>query len=137
MAAKYLAGSDLIHRFGQAEINRLGGDDQDRIDAALADAESEIDAALASTYDLPLTGGPWPVLSHIASDLARQRLYDDKAPEAVTERADRSRELLGRIADQSAILLDAAGSTVPVSKRAAASRTGPDPVLTQENLEAL
>jgi len=108
----YAARSDLVERFGADEIDDLAPSDDDRAAAALADADAEIDAVLASAYDLPLTG-VHPALKSIACDLARLRLYDDAVPaEAVLGRATRSRARLREIADGKSALVDEDGGLV-------------------------
>lgn len=87
----YATLSDLIARFGEAELIQLTdrqGDgivDQAVIDQALADAGAVIDGYLAGRYSLPLVSVP-PILVGYACDLARARLYTDAAPEIVLKR---------------------------------------------------
>ena len=134
----YAARADLETRFGADEIARLAdtgeGVGAARLDAALADAAAAIDAALGGSFDLPLPGGP--LLVGLACDLARERLYDDKAPDAVTSRADQARTALADIAAGKATLIDAAGNAVPRAG-AGARAGGPAPVMTPENLQGL
>ncbi|MYI73973.1 MAG: DUF1320 domain-containing protein [Acidobacteria bacterium] len=86
---------------------------QRRDTSALADADAEIDAALAAAYDLPLPDGTYPVLVAIAADLARLRLYDTDVPEeAVLGRANRSRVRLRDIVDGKAALVSSGGGLV-------------------------
>ena len=69
----YAIASDLRARHGAAEIARLADEDDDgagdggRIEAALADASSEIDAALARAWDLPLPDDDYPFCSRFAA----------------------------------------------------------------------
>ena len=79
------------------------------VSAAIADASSEIDAALAVAYDLPLGQGPWPVLESVACDLARARLYDDAPPENVVARQNSARARLREMSAGSMRLVDEAG----------------------------
>ncbi len=136
----YAARSDLEARFGADEVARLAdtgeGVGAARLDAALADAAAAIDATLGETYAPPLPDGPYPLLVGVACDLARERLYDDKAPEAVTSRADHARTALAEIAAGKATLIDAAGNTVPRTGTGARA-AGPAPVMTPENLQGL
>ena len=85
-------------RFGAEEALDLAGMQAGRIEAALADAAAEIDAALAAAYRLPLRGVSWPRLVGIACDLARRALYDDVSPAEVTARAERAQAALIRLA---------------------------------------
>ena len=113
----YANRQDLIDRFGQAEIDSLDPGAADdtfaRVTTALADAAAEIDAVLAAAWDLPLPVGPWPLLTAIASDIARARLYDDVAPETVTARATRARSKLRTIPDGRYQLVSEAGDIAP------------------------
>ena len=131
----YATRADMEARFGADEALDLAGTQAGRIESALADAAAEIDAALASAYRLPLTGGSWPRLVGIACDLARRALYDDLSPEEVTARAERAQAALVRLASGEEALLDAAGDPVPRHDRAA--RGGPTPSITSDTLAGL
>lgn len=138
----YAAREDMVKRFGTGEMADLETATDDpgsaaRVDAALMDASAEIDAQLAARFVLPLPAGPWPRLVPIACDIARARLYDDKVPEAVANRARSARKALGEIAADKAILVDAAGNPAPVRGAALAERAGPEPVMTRDNLAGL
>ena len=52
----YATRADMEARFGAEEALDLAGMQAGRIEAALADAAAEIDAALAAAYRLPLSG---------------------------------------------------------------------------------
>ena len=84
----YATQQDLIDRFGAVEIAQLSDRTNGTvIDAvvvgrALADADAEIDAYLATRYQLPLVSVP-PVLARVAADVARYRLYDERPTETV------------------------------------------------------
>ena len=84
----YCTQSDLITRFGQAELVQLTDTTgSNQIDAAvvaqaIADAEAEIDAYLTARYDLPLASVP-ANLERIACDIARYRLYADRPTDLV------------------------------------------------------
>ncbi len=86
----YATLNDLLARFGAEEIERLG---QTRAEAALADASAEINASLAGRYTLPLSQSQ-RLLTVIAGDLARARLYDDSEHEPSREAARQARKLL-------------------------------------------
>ena len=131
----YATSQDLAARFGADEALDLAGTGEARIDAALADAAAEIDAALAAAYRLPLGDGPWPRLVAIACDLARARLYDDVSSAEVSARADRARATLARLAAGEEALLDAAGR--PLSRRDRAARKGPTPSMSPDSLAGL
>ena len=126
--------ADLEARFGAGEIERLAG--EGRVDAALADASAAVDAALGAAYDLPLPGANFPVLTGIACDLARERLYDYNASDTVAGRAKAARDTLDIILSGNAALVDGAGRALP--RRAVPARTsGPAPAMTEDNLAGL
>lgn len=105
--AAYLTLDDLIQRFGRNEILDLAEDesdasgetiDQARVDVAIADAAGEIDSALAGAgYQLPLEAVP-AIIAAYACDIARYRLYDDRATEQVAKRYDDAIKALRAIA---------------------------------------
>lgn len=89
----YATQQDLIDRYGEEELVQLtdrtdppqGAIDATVVARALADADHEINGYLAARYALPLASTP-QVLVRLACDIARYRLYDDRATEAVTQR---------------------------------------------------
>lgn len=99
----YATQADMVERFGQDELaqrtNREGGNTIDAavLARALADADAEIDAHLAVRYSLPLPVVP-PVLTRLAADVARYRLFDDGVPETVRLRYQDAVALLRRMA---------------------------------------
>lgn len=99
----YATQSDMERRFGADEVLQLADRDGDSvhdagvIDGALNDASAEIDAYLAGRYALPLASTP-PLITRIACDIARYRLWDDHASEEVRRRYEDARRLLGEIA---------------------------------------
>ncbi|GIX17702.1 MAG: hypothetical protein KatS3mg119_1888 [Rhodothalassiaceae bacterium] len=104
--AVYAQLQDLIDRVGAREITELtdradppaGAIDASVAERALADADAEIDGYLAARYDLPLSPVP-AVLTRLATDIARYRLWDDRAPEEVRQRYEDAVRLLREIAD--------------------------------------
>ena len=108
----YAARTDLEDRFGSSEIAKLGATDG-AVDAALADADAEIDAALATSWNLPLPDGPWPLLVGVAAALARARLYDQKPTPAVERARDDARDALARLAAGELQLVDGGGNAAP------------------------
>ncbi len=148
----YATRADLEQRFGLAEIADLARDEDGRIETALADAAAEIDAALAALYVLPLepVGGrvaddapdepaaaTWPVLVHVACNLARGNLYDDRESETVTLRKRSARAKLMAIADDRTGLVDGEGRRARRRETARAEISGPAPVMTPDNLAGL
>lgn len=132
----YATQADLIARFGEVEISQVADTDgSGEIDAALvaralADADAEINAALAGRYQLPLATVP-PLLVRIACDLARFALYTDAVTEVVAQRRATAAKLLADLAAGRTTLglVDppaAADSGNPVAVRAPERIFGPD-----------
>ncbi len=99
----YATQADLTDRFSTVELTQLTDRDNtvNAIDAtvlerALLDADAEIDARLQARYALPLASVP-QVLVNIACDIARYRLYDDRATDQVTRRYEDAIRLLDKI----------------------------------------
>jgi phage gp36-like protein len=86
----YATQADLEVRFGAEEILQLTDRagvkivDAAVVASALADADNEIDGYVAVVYSLPLETTP-PLLTRIACDIARFRLYKDHAGEQVRD----------------------------------------------------
>lgn len=99
----YATQADLLARFGELEIGQVadtdgtGEIDPALVARALADADAEIDAALAGRYQLPLPSVPL-LLTRIACDLARYNLYTDNVPETVKARQEKAVALLRDLA---------------------------------------
>lgn len=95
----YATAADLIERYGEPELLAVadrggsGAIDAWTVERALLDADAEIDAYLAARYPLPLASVP-PVLARIACDIARYRLWADRASEEVRRRYDDARRFL-------------------------------------------
>lgn len=102
----YASHQDMIDRFGEQELIQLTDREGDAeaivtsvLDRALTDADSIIDAHLQSAgYPLPMSN-QIALLTSIAVDLARPRLYDENPTEAVLMREKSAMALLARIAD--------------------------------------
>ena len=136
----YATRQDMETRFGLDEIARLIGlladtleGEEAAVAAVLADADAVIDASLAVSYELPLTGGMYPLLRDIACDLARADLYKDVEDKTAVRRADLARSRLKKLASGELRLVTddgivAAGRHRPV-------RSGPSPLLTRTDLE--
>lgn len=132
----YATQADLVDRFGEAELAQLTDRDTGAvIDAAvvaraLADADAEIDGYLAARYALPLPTTP-ALLTRLASDIARYRLYDERTTEAVRQRYQDATRMLDRIAAGTVALGSSApeatdGAAVAVTSRAPDRLFGPD-----------
>ena len=86
----YATRNDLVARFSEAEIASLEMDDSgisntDLSDSALQDASAEVDSYIAVKYTLPLPNTP-TILLRAVCDIARYRLYKDRATEEVRKR---------------------------------------------------
>jgi phage gp36-like protein len=114
----YATQADLEARFGADELTQLtdrvgaGVPDAAIVARALADADAEIDGYLASRYALPLATVP-PVLVRIACDIARYRLWEDRASEEVRRRYEDARRMLESIARGQVSLGLPAASSAP------------------------
>lgn len=88
---KYATLEDLNRRFGTRELEILApgltgaGLDEPLIEAALKDAQAEIDSYISQRYRVPLSSVP-EVLVGVACDLARFRLYTTNPTEEVANR---------------------------------------------------
>lgn len=87
--------SELEARFGIDEIADL--EEGNDIYAAISDAGGLIDGYLAAKYTLPLAYSP-SILVGVASDIARYKLWDERAPEEVRKRYEDALALLKDIA---------------------------------------
>lgn len=102
----YIATQSLIDRFGLDELIQITHPTDPtaeavnitRTDDAIADIDALIDAKLQPRYSLPLASVP-RVLSNIACDLVRARLYEDRITDHVADRERAAMKLLDQIAD--------------------------------------
>jgi phage gp36-like protein len=89
----YAVIQDMIDRYGEAELVQLtdravpptGAYDADVVEAALNDAEAEINAYLSVRYALPLTNVP-TTLKKLACDIARYNLFGPNLTDEVSLR---------------------------------------------------
>jgi phage gp36-like protein len=88
----YCSVADLVARFSETEIAQLTDvESRETVDdtvalAAIVEAGGVIDSYLAAHYALPITDAVPSQISAVCLDIARYRLYDDHAPEAVRKR---------------------------------------------------
>lgn len=116
----YATEADMLIRFQLAELVQITNRDRKAttvdslvLDRALSDADAEIDARLAPRYALPLQTIP-RLLVNIACDIARYRLYDDRATDQVTRRYEDGLKVLSSLASGKLSLgLDAQADTTP------------------------
>ena len=117
----YATKQNLIDRFGQAELVQLtdraippiGAIVDAVVDGALADADAEIDGYLVGQYLLPLASVPKNLVA-LACDIARYKLFDDRATEQVRQRYDDAVKYLRSVGKGELSLgLDAANQPAP------------------------
>lgn len=117
----YATQQDMTDRFSEAELIQITNNtdlaavtvDTTRLQSALQDADAEIDARLQPHYALPLASVP-RLLVNAACDIARYRLYDDRATDQVTRRYEDAIKLIDRIGRGELQLgLDAAQQPTP------------------------
>lgn len=119
----YATSQNLIDRFGQAELVQLtdraipatGVIDDTVLNRALADADAEINGYLIGQYQLPLATVP-ANLELLACDIARYKLYDDRATEHVAKRYDDAVKYLARVGKgELSLALDATNQPAPAA----------------------
>jgi len=117
----YATRQGMIDRFGEEELIQLTDRanpannviDNIVLDAALLDADAEINGYLQARYTLPLVAVPL-LISRLARDIARYYLYDDHVPEAIETRYKAAVKTLEQISKGVVQLgLDSAGDTTP------------------------
>lgn len=136
----YATQQDLIDRFGQEELVELtdradppaGVIDATVVTRALADADALIDGYVAARYDLPLPSTP-ALLTNLAADIARHKLYKDDPTEAVEAALKAAIALLRDIAAGRA-RLDIAGAEPATSGAAAPEIAAPERIFTRGKL---
>lgn len=135
----YATQQDMIDRFGEEELVQLtdraqaGVIDATVLAQALSDANAEIDGYLVGRYTLPLPSVPI-ALTRIACDLARYYLYDNRATEQVTTRAEEVRAFLMSIA-QGKVSLGLDTLSKPATASDGPQTSGPARVFTTDTLE--
>lgn len=135
----YASALDMTTRFGEVEMIQVTdhSPDADAVDTAvmeraLLDADAEINARLQARYTLPLATVP-RLLLNVACDIARYRLFDDRATEQVRRRYDDALKLLDKIGrGELSLGLDAAAQATP--SPAGPSFTGGDRVFSRAHL---
>lgn len=131
----YATVAELATRYGEDELIQLTGRagsgmmDTAVVQRALDDADAEIDGYLASRYRLPLPTTP-ALLARIACDIARYRLWKDRASDEVRARYEDARRLLENLAS-CRVSLGLPAGLPPEQQPAqslAAAKSGPAPV---------
>lgn len=100
----YCTQADLVERFGEDELLDLAPDetgtaiDAGIVQRAIDDAAGEIDGRItAGGYEVPLASVPRIVTAY-ACDIARYRLFDERATEQVAKRYDDAIKFLRAVA---------------------------------------
>lgn len=104
----YATRDDLIARFGVQSIESLEKTIAKVVDPsvsnkALTDAQELADSYIASRYSLPLSGTPESLKGYVL-DIARYKLYINKAPDEVRQRYDDAMTWLNRISSGKVVL---------------------------------
>lgn len=135
----YATQQDMIDRFSSTELIQLSDRDNtaDAIDAvvlgrALDDAGGEIDGYLAGRYALPLATTP-RILTTVACDIARYRLYDDRATEQVSKRYESAIAFLKLVAEGK-VALGPDSADTPTPEGGGIAFTPPNRVFTRDTL---
>jgi phage gp36-like protein len=116
----YATQSDMTDRFDEQEIIELtdrtgaGVVNATVLGKALADADALIDGYLAARYTLPLTYTP-AILVGPAADIARFRLWDDRATEEVRQRYEDAMAMLKLISQGVVVLPPDVNGVLPVN----------------------
>lgn len=135
----YATPQQLVDRFGEVQLGRLA--DRDRtgeldaavLSAAIADADQEIDAYLATRYRLPLDPVPGRITA-LSCDIAFYRLHAAAAPDDVRKRYEDALRVLRDLADGRAAL-DQGGLQPETSGGGSADYAGPPRVFDRRTLE--
>jgi phage gp36-like protein len=116
----YATQQDLVDRFGQTELVQLTDKELPLTGAivaavaarALAAADARIDGYLAGRYALPLAAVP-PAIVEAACDIARFRLYEDRATEHIQKLYDDAVAYLVKLGTGKLSLTLAGGAPAP------------------------
>jgi phage gp36-like protein len=113
----YATLDDLKLAFGELEIGQLTqrardfaqGSDTAAAATFLDDASAEIDSRLAVRYTVPVSPAP-KMLRAVCCDIARYRMFDDRASDTVRQRYTDGIKWLDALAAGKAVLLTDAGT---------------------------
>lgn len=108
----YVTREELERRFGAEEIAQLIDVESGDADDVIADASALVDGYLGSLYQLPLSEPAPALVVSLVADVARYRLWDDRAPSEVRRRYEDAIATLKDIA-KGAIKLPAAPGATP------------------------
>ena len=105
----YVTKDDLIKRFGQEELPELsgGGDDDDRINALIAQTDAEVDSYLRSGgYPVTVRGKAASEIKGFVADMVRYRIADDQSnlSDNIEARFKDARDWFSKIAKREIVL---------------------------------
>lgn len=137
----YATRQDMIDSFRETELVQLTNEqveestviDDTVLTKALQRASDEIDGYLAGRYALPLATVPANLVG-ICCDIARYRLYDDRATEQVTKRYDDAVKYLKALATGT-ISLTPSATNEPVPGAGGAQSFGNERVFSADTLK--
>ncbi len=113
---------------------------EEPVDRAIADADTEIDSYLAGRYSVPVDPVP-ALLQRLSLDLSVESLYGRQPaldmPEAVKTAAKNARALLARIAAKDAHLPGVAETDNSGGTAAGAVFSGPGRLFTRDSLKGM
>lgn len=137
----YLTTSDLVVRFGAAQLALIADRDNDGVAdepilaRAIDDAGAVVDLFVRGRYALPLSPVD-PAIAVIVGDLARRNLYGDatEVPESVLAADKAARRQLELIADGKAQLACAPASSADTGGALEVETAGDAPFFTADSL---
>lgn len=97
METPYITAANMTDRFGTAEMTLLAEAGGSTVERACSDASEEAESYVAMQYASPLPNIPSPLVS-ATCDIARYRLYKDRAPEQVKTRYEAAIKWLSQLA---------------------------------------
>jgi phage gp36-like protein len=134
----YATPDDMTTRFEAAELTQLtdqamtGVVNVAAVTAVLAEADNRINGYVSGRYQTPINPAP-ALLTDIACDIARYRLYKTTAPDQVVARYNDAIKQLEAIS-KGTLKLDVLGLSPAASGSSAPIFTSPDRVFTRDTL---
>lgn len=143
MGVSYLTTSDLVARFGAAQLALIADRDNDGVAdepvlaRAIDDAGSVVDLFVRGRYALPLSPVD-PAIAVIVGDLARRFLYGDatEVPDSVIDADKAARRQLELIARGEVKLTSAPASSSEPAGALEVETAGDAPFFTSDNLKS-
>lgn len=135
MTTTYITSADLTARFGESEMTRLAAIGSS-LASVIADVNAEADAYVGASNTLPLPSTP-ASLAGALCDIARYRLYQDKAGEVVKDRNDAAVAFLRDVASGKVVLFQPVADPTDAGDGVAVWYSSSDPVFTRDTLQGL